>query len=64
MDGMSKVNFILSSTVTRTNSRNKHEKSDTATNTLDVFALEVNLRQKHQADYSSSHIPAEDVDSD
>ena len=53
MDGMSKVNFILSSTVTRTNSRNKHEKSDTATNTLDVFALEVNLRQKHQADYSS-----------
>ena len=64
MDGISKVNFMLSSTVTRTNPRNKHEKSDTATNTINVFALEVNLRQKHQADYSSSHIPAEDVDSD
>ena len=64
MDGISKVNFMLSSTVTRTNPRNKHEKSDTATNTIDFFALEVNLRQKHQADYSSSHIPAEDVDSD
>ena len=64
MDDISKVNFMLSSTVTRTNPRNKHDKSDTATNTIDVFALEVNLRQKHQADYSSSHIPAEDVDSD